>query len=535
MKRELEEIEDLKVKLTDSAITTINVSDMLDAEKQKSREAVISIISKLSERIREIKELKVSKKRALKNILAKVPGNWRDSKLSSAISYLQGKLINFTACIKTLLNCVDDLGYLVSHLNGTESAYVRGSGVTMDLNSQPNYTCLRNLDEDTLSKIDHEENSRIIKQRSPEWKSLREHPDVVVTGSGLNNAIGLGTLKQQRNHVMKLNGTTQDVDSIMQERFDYGTKMEKHALGVLLGKFMPIYWPELRFVEDGCEIMILGGRKAVISGDGTGVDNTGENTVAFELKCPMPGKEFTTDTYYKLKQYYGCQVLSQMKAKSCDSYANVCYTPESSTLIVGNDDTHAWNAVHNLTLKLYGKDQADISLPTRKDRMVNEVLPLVSDFCEKSKFMAEFPSLVVNECTCGPVSDIRYVHGGRDSKELRHTELTLDEGAAFLLKSGDALKDAYELLRKQGKDLLITMAGDTNRISSKDAIPHTVPIMYHISGHSLKMSSVRKILNQGVELCSEQEVNICAVNFDGQFLEICVHDDEGRPLTICQL
>lgn len=56
-------------------------------------------------------------------------------------------------------------------------------------------------------------------------------------------------------------------------------------------KIVPVYFPQLTYIEDGCEIMDLGDSRTIISGDGTGITKKKINTVAFELKYPIPGKK----------------------------------------------------------------------------------------------------------------------------------------------------------------------------------------------------------------------------------------------------
>jgi len=97
--------------------------------------------------------------------------------------------------------------------------------------------------------------------------------------------------------------------------FAYGIENDKNGLATLLGKVLPVYYPNLLFREDGCLVLPIGETFAIISGDGSGINERLETEVAFEIKCPIPGKTFSTDQYYNFPVYYTTQVMSQMVSK----------------------------------------------------------------------------------------------------------------------------------------------------------------------------------------------------------------------------
>lgn len=68
-----------------------------------------------------------------------------------------------------------------------------------------------------------------------------------------------------------IRGNENPVSYELQMLFDYGISQE--ILGTLLGKILPVYFLQLLFKEDGCEVIPIGyDSKAAISGDRTGVD-----------------------------------------------------------------------------------------------------------------------------------------------------------------------------------------------------------------------------------------------------------------------
>ncbi|CAG2219838.1 unnamed protein product [Mytilus edulis] len=229
---------------------------------------------------------------------------------------------------------------------------------------QGNYKCLKDgihLNEPM------DQDSNIMKQRSNAWHELRNGSRI--TGSTIFRALGLDTLKEQQNHYDKVyKGVEKPISDNLSSLFEYGTAQEINALGSFVGKVMPVYFPDLIYKEDGCIILPFGDTQAVISGDGTGV-NTNNDVVAFEFKCPMPGKKYKTDALYEIPVYYTTQVLSQMAAKNLQELAFICYTPDSITYIRGHFD---------LTLDI---------LVTDLDPEIQTLLV----FKEKCEFIAEFP------------------------------------------------------------------------------------------------------------------------------------------------
>ena len=82
----------------------------------------------------------------------------------------------------------------------------------------------------------------------------------------------------------------------------------------------------------------------VVSPDGAGQnDVNAKSSFAFEIKCPVPGKLFTTNQHYTIPQYYIPQLLAEMKALNCDKLYYVCYTPESTTVFEVLFDPLLWD------------------------------------------------------------------------------------------------------------------------------------------------------------------------------------------------
>jgi hypothetical protein len=100
-----------------------------------------------------------------------VEGDWKQSKLSGAISYWQTKLIHAQSYITELIECIDKLGYVISCINGTSDNYILRSKTTILLRETKQYILLYDTD------------SSITKQRTDRWLQLRKESRVLYSDS----------------------------------------------------------------------------------------------------------------------------------------------------------------------------------------------------------------------------------------------------------------------------------------------------------------------------------------------------------------
>ena len=185
--------------------------------------------------------------------------------------------------------------------------------------------------------------------------------------------------------------------------------------------------------------------------------------------------------------------------------------------------------------KLYGGEL--VARPTRKDPEVAILSQRLKDYCDTTVFSAEFPSVRGVECPIGST-----VVASPDDVRCRHqcnTKVTdllkFDATAIYLTQAGEALYNAYRLLQRPAKEVLLTMASDLDRISSAaEDMPHAIPIMYHMGGFSLKMNAVPSLLRDAINKCATHDLEVRSIAFDGQFLELAVADGQGEPLTTCR-
>ena len=513
---------------------------------QIDHECRVSLVNDLKEMIRilssRIRDLRVSvqkKTNYLNHLMHKVAGPWCESKFAPAISYIKTQILKSNACINKMLQSIDEIGFHIWVLNGVGIHYCRGIGANVPLESQGNYICLRKLDEDCLNQVpDKSLLCEVLKQRSEEWFDLRKN--AVVTGSSIHRALGVSTLKEQKEHHDKVfKGIEKKLSPELQNLFDHGTRNEIHALGTFVGKILPVYFPELTFKEDGCSILRTETKTApyaVVSGDGTCETIGGQNIVAVEFKCPMPNKQYSTDVYYNLPSYYALQVMSQMKAKGCASFANLCYTDNSSTLIIGENNSDLWSEAWSLATEMYGHGPG--KRPTTRDPRSRVLGTRLKEYSEQCNFIAEFPSLKAIACNCCEMTaspaDAFCRH---EASTSTHSTCDTDTCQIVLHAVTEELREAYQQLRISAKEILLGVKSDLDRTvnAEKPDMPHAVPFMYYMSGPSLKMSAMKGILLNALREMELHGIKVRVIAFDGQFLELAVSDIDGKPTTLCRL
>ena len=122
-----------------------------------------------------------------------------------------------------------------------------------------------------------------------------------------------------------------------------------------------------------------------------------------------------------------------------------------------------------------------------------------------------------------------------DGESISNKSFSVGRILAALDTSKLAINHAYDLLRKPAKEVLVTVILDLDRQArSIDSVSHAVPINNGLSGFSLNMKTVRGILREIVKAICDRDLNVKAVAFDGQFLELSVEDQDGNSLTICR-
>ena len=496
---------------------------------QDERIHIISILLKaitvVSNYIRRLREIVVQREATKVRLKSSQEGDWRKSKYVFVISAIITHLYDIRSCIRNLLGSIDEIGQLISELNG--SSFVKVGVVNMK--SQTNYLHLRDNEIDILN----DDQFRYVKQRSPTWHAIRQ--TAVVTGSTLNDALGLSSLKSQQEHFDHViyKKPKSEPPAAVKERMSYGTENEKHAIATLVGKVLPVYSPALIYMEEGCYRLCIGDRNIVISPDGS--CRTSVNDVAsygVECKCPFPGKIFTTPVFYKLPKYYVTQVLSEMYALKTNKLFFICYSEESITVQRVTFDEDLWNDIQQEVHYVYGNDRP--LRPTKRSELSKRIQTKINEFVENNvEFLAEMTSLKASDCEHSNTS-------GENEKFCSHKSehktgmLTVRETMECLHNCDKHIENAYKLTKAKACEFLGFMISNLDREYKTEQL-HSIPIAYGLKGYSMSTDTLRSMIEDVLRHCKERGLYVPVVSFDGQWCRLSVRDHDGAPLTVLQL
>ena len=187
----------------------------------------------------------------------------------------------------------------------------------------------------------------------------------------------------------------------------------------------------------------------------------------YETKCRSP-KFQLMPVYYKLMgyvfllwhslslpynyfpKYYVLQVLSEMKAHSCDKLLFTCWSPKSTIAIEVAFSEQIWQHAWDEVLLIF--DPLDSRRPVKVSAAAKELRCKTVQFTETScKFLGEFPSVKIVD----------------QSINSRHNEKESYLEVENVLKDVRGLKqwfeNAHELTRKEATEILVFMLSDLDR------------------------------------------------------------------------
>ena len=160
--------------------------------------------------------------------------------------------------------------------------------------------------------------------------------------------------------------------------------------------------------------------------------------------------------------------------------------------------------------------------------------------------MAELPSLQGNFCECSNETtaseeDAFCVHSSNPDNTARTNPIKCNSrekqvsDILQILKSLPVrINNCYNLMRRVGKEIIVTVVSDIDRVHPKDRDEHVaymVPIQYYIGGSSHSSVSDRKIIIEAIDACTNAGLNVVAVCIDGAYLDINYTGESMHRLT----
>ncbi|KAK3085103.1 hypothetical protein FSP39_024263 [Pinctada imbricata] len=396
------------------------------------------------------------------------------------------------------MRLIDNLCALCSNLNGSYSGFSVENSV--DLRLQENYCHLNYITDHSFRG----DTLRFLKQKSDGWFIARS--EATVTGSTLNSALGLDSLKSQQEHYdcNILGKDRQEPSSQIKEKMKYGTENELHAVAKLVSKVLPVFFPTLIYSEVSCIKKAQNGVSFVISPDGlcenSMTDHDSAKNFAVEIKCPYPATPGTykLPVYYSIPRYYIPQILSEMFALNVENLIFACYSKESTVVMIAKFDSDLWSMVQREIEKVYQRR----SRPVKKSEGVPALKRRTELYIERNvKFLGEFQSVKGTECT-GRTSIIDDPYCTHQNTMIGSQNRIVSELKEALVESTNVFKTAYQLNRTKASELLGFIISDLDRMSSPGQI-QAVPFAFGLKGYSLPTDILRSMLEHVISECTK--------------------------------
>lgn len=505
---------------------------------------LLTNISKLSKNLHAKLEFYFFDKEKHKRYISRNPD--QEAKYRYALSFCNAKTHECDTVRKRCLALNKDLCKGLALCRGTQDSIPASGYVKMSDHNR----VVRLLPVPYLEQfLDLEQRPDLIKQGSDMWHKQREK--AVVTGSTLNNAIGLGKFTDQKLHhrTMYKGRKAAPPSDDVKMKLEYGKRNEPNALSTVIGLLVPsICAPCMNVVENGAMFLDAPNRQYFmeISADGSIQCSNPQSCpfkhlhvsggkIILELKCPYPSDKFPHHPWYKVPTRIVPQLLAEMAVFGADELWLVSWTPISTTLFFVYFDRELWQKMWDLAVDFYGTDKNP--LPSKRHPMSKELEGDVKQFVSThTRFVVEVPSLTGEEGNLWLGSE----HSPYAAKvELPLKDPDIDE-IENLLKScaceaKAVFSDAYNALREPASELLVYMLNCKDRIQQVGRIPNSVPVCYALKGDRMKMDKIRSLTEKCRDKLHSEGIDILCECYDGQFHCLMDKDINSKPLSKLQL
>ncbi|MEW8545065.1 MAG: YqaJ viral recombinase family protein, partial [Candidatus Thiodiazotropha sp.] len=416
----------------------------------------------------------------------------------------------------------------MASIHGAKKNYCKTETVTIQ--EQSNYF--------QLSGHIEEPDMRHLKQRTSKWFELRK--TMRVTGSTMNRALGLDSLRKQQDYfdevVHKKTSENHALNPKVAAAMDYGVRHEPDAIATLVGRVLPAFFPDLVYVEEGCATISEENCPFYLSSPDGSIRQSPADQAQFmyETKCKPPNDQ-TTSVYYEIPKYYVMQILGEMRSYECERLLFTVWSEQSTVVFETSFCEEIWDMAWNECCKIY-----DVNCPRRPSKVSKECVSLksrITQYLQKNcKVVCEVPSLKTSDINTGACSDTLAYDYYWTPKEVTKTEenITCDTMLSTLFHLDKWLKHTYELNRSLASEILVFMVNDLNRQYHFE-ISNSHPIAYAMKGSSLPANNFRQMVDHVIAACESKGLPILVICTDGQWARYGARDFDEQPLTVLQV
>ena len=245
LEHEIDVVNECEEKLTEISGTLNSrlLSDFPVTLKTYLRETCGRILSILANRNCEIRTAKLKKEFTVQKIMKSLDTtDWKTSKYSYVISQLRCDCAKMDNFLKGSINNAKSASLMLREMS---NCYIPSSLVKSDILDVSHH--IAQLNEGQINPLH-------VRQGTEEWHNLRKQAPV--TGSSFYDAIGLRSLKNQKEHIDRyVNNKEKEFDESTKKYLEWGRNNEQNAVATLVGYALPILYDQGLFAELGCSFI----------------------------------------------------------------------------------------------------------------------------------------------------------------------------------------------------------------------------------------------------------------------------------------
>ena len=314
-----------------------------------------------------------------------------------------------------------------------------------------------------------------------------------------------------------------------------------NAMATMVSVFMPAFLPQCHYMYEVGSFFIPSNNNATfmeVSPDGIiKCANNCANcqnhlafpvgTMPFKIKCPYTpiNDKKLLPVQYHPPQYNCCQLLSQMVATKSETLLFASCSPESMVISLLEFSQTMWQSVWSLAQELYAN--ASITKPMTLHGETTKMKEELKEYCEKSStLVAELP--VVNGMDANmeqrTSSNNCYKSVDKISSEYLDAAEINQEICKLCEESCKLAVKANNLQRCKASEVLLFVYTDSDRSFNKEK-PSSIPLAYALKGHSIRISTARKMINIVRDRLKQNGTKILCEAVDGQWSGIVFQDE----------
>ncbi|KAH3752314.1 hypothetical protein DPMN_186930 [Dreissena polymorpha] len=316
---------------------------------------------------------------------------------------------------------------------------------------------------------------------------------------------------------------------------NHGSTNEINAIATIVGKIMPVFYPNFTFYEVGAHIIRdkQGTPVMVISPDGALRCN--DKIVSVEIKCPCSEFVGNTPVFYKPKERHIIQCLLETHVLRAEEHIYISWSKESTTVFRLKPKPDLVTSVIDEVIDVY---YADVPMkPKKLSERAKTLKSQIKEVADEAEFLGEFPSILSNSFPRNEQDIDEHDMYYRQQSDVTNVTQCLNDINDLIENAHKAIKllnEAYQYQKPIASEVLVYLLSDMNRLWHRE-LGHGIPIAYLYKGYSLTIPTSRRILDKVLNECKKFDIHVPCITFDGHFFKLKDYDSDDKPLSLFAL